>query len=928
MCARSICAGVVAMAALASPVLADPGPPKKVATVEGITEYRLDNGVRLLLYPDPSSTKVTVNMTVLVGSRHEGYGETGMAHLLEHMVFKGTPTRRDIPQLMKERGAQFNGTTWLDRTNYFETLPASDDNLEFALGLEADRLVNSYVSGEDLKTEMTVVRNEFESGENSPERVLNQRMMSVAYEWHNYGKDTIGNRTDIERVPITNLQAFYRKFYQPDNVVVVVAGKFEEGKALKLANKTFGVLARPERKLDQTYTEEPAQDGERIVTLRRVGDVPAVGLLYHIPSGVDPEFPAIQVLASILSSQPSGRLYKALVEPKKAAGASAGARATHDPGVLDIAATVKKGTSAEEVRDALIQVVEGLKEHPPTQEEVDRAKRQILKARELSANDANQVAVRLSDWIALGDWRMYFLSRDRVEKVTPEDVKKVAEKYLKPSNRTVGLFLPSDKPERTAVPARPDVAAELDAYKGRDTGSEGEMIESTPEAIEARVQRPKSIEGVKVALLPKKTRGETVQLILTLHYGDAENLKGYNAAAGFLGDLMTRGTKSLTRQQIQDILDKNVARLGSGGGGGGGGRRGGGGGGGGSLGSVSFNIETKKANLPAVLEILRQVLREPTLPADEFEVMKAERISRAEQGRTEPQVLAANRLQRMMSKYPKDDVRYVPTVDESIEQLKGATIEQVRTLYSDYLGAGHGELAIVGAFEPSEILPIVEKALDGWEAKKTYARIERPLASGIESARETIATPDKANAVYVGGIGMAVRDDDPDYPALVAGNFILGGGALSSRLGNRLRQKEGLSYGAGSGFSADPEDKRAMLSISAICNPANLPKVVAGVDDELKKFLADGVTAEELEQAKTGYLKQQQVRRSSDSALCSLLASHLHLDRTMKHDAEIEAAIGRLTTDAVAKATKRYFDPSKLIVIGAGDVKPTGPAGE
>src|SRR5262245_8750846 len=181
--------------------------PTEVTSIEGITEYKLDNGVQLLLFPDPSKPTVTVNLTVFVGSRHEGYGETGMAHLLEHMVFKGTPDHPTIPKALQERGARFNGTTWVDRTNYFETLPASADNLEFALFLEADRLVNSFVKREDLLSEMTVVRNEFEQGENNPSYLLEQRMMSVAYDWHNYGKSTIGNRIDIERVPIQNLQA-------------------------------------------------------------------------------------------------------------------------------------------------------------------------------------------------------------------------------------------------------------------------------------------------------------------------------------------------------------------------------------------------------------------------------------------------------------------------------------------------------------------------------------------------------------------------------------------------------------------------------------------------------------------------------------------------------------------------------------------------
>ena len=225
---------------------------EKVATVEGVTEYRLANGARVLLFPEASRPTVTVNLTVLVGSRHEGYGETGMAHLLEHMVFKGTPTFRDVPKALRDHGAAFNGTTNVDRTNYFETMPATDDNLEFGIKLEADRLVNSYVKREDLVSEMTVVRNEFERGENSPQGILMQRIHSAAYLWHNYGKSTIGNRSDIERVPIDNLKAFYKTYYQPDNAVLVVAGNFDEAKALSLVGKYFGALRRPERRLETT----------------------------------------------------------------------------------------------------------------------------------------------------------------------------------------------------------------------------------------------------------------------------------------------------------------------------------------------------------------------------------------------------------------------------------------------------------------------------------------------------------------------------------------------------------------------------------------------------------------------------------------------------------------------------------------------------
>jgi zinc protease len=765
-----------------------------------------------------------------------------------------------------------------------------------------------------------VVRNEFEAGENSPRRVLAQRMMAVAYEWHNYGKSTIGNRSDIERVPVDNLRAFYRRFYQPDNAVLVVAGKFDEKKALAYIEKYFGSIPRPDRKLQATYTEEPPQDGERFVTLRRVGTVGLVGVLHHVPASSHSEFPAVEILAEILGSEPSGRLYKALVETRKASAVSAGARALHDPGTLDIYAEVdtKDRAELEKVRDTISTVVDQVAHSGVTQEEVDRARQEILKDRELALHDPNEIAIELSEWAAQGDWRLYFLHRDRIEKVTPKEVQDVASKYLTASNRTVGFFVPTTRPERTPIPETPNISGLVNNYTGRKSESaSGEVFDVAPEAIEARVQRPEPIGGVKLALLPKKSRGGAVQMRLTLRYGNAENLKGFTEAGRMLPELMTRGTKSMTRQQIEDALAKNFARLG----GSAGSRMMRMLGAGPGAGSLTFMLETKRANLPAVLEILRQIVREPSLPENEFEVLKREEIAGIEQGLTEPMRLGFNRFQRAFTPYPSDDVRYVPTLEEQLQRMRKLSLDQVRTLYRAYLGADHGELLIVGDFEPSEVLPILGRTLESWKAEKPYVRIERPIPPGLKAERAAIETPDKANAIYIAGLVAPIKDSDPDYPALVAGNFILGGGSLSSRIADRLRQKGGLSYGAASMFAADPFDAHGSLMIFAIYNPINVEKVSAGVSEEVDRLLRDGVTAAELDRSKAGYLQQQKVARSDDMTLASLLAQDLYVGRTLQFQADLERKIRDLTPEAVNAALRKYIDPKHLTVVTAGDFK-------
>jgi zinc protease len=917
---RMLAASVLLMAVAGGGFAAEVPAPKKLATVEGITEYQFENGLHVLLFPDNSQSKVTVNLTVLVGSRQEGYGETGMAHLLEHMVFKGTPNHPHVPKALQDHGASFNGSTSLDRVNYYETLAATDENLEFAIDLEADRMMNSFIKKEDLDSEMTVVRNEFERGENSPAGVLMERIEAVAYDWHNYGKPTIGNRSDIERVPIQNLQAFYKKYYQPDNVVLIVAGKFDEAKALAMITKSFGVLPRPARKLEATWTEEPAQDGERLVTLRRVGDVSVIGVAYHIPAGAHEDNAALQVLANILSTRPSGRLYKALVETKKAASASASARREHDPGLFMADAEVPRDSSLDEVREILLSTLENIGAQGVEPEEVNRAKQQILKARDRAATDTAQVGIALSEWAAQGDWRLYFLFRDRIERVTPEAVKAAAAKYLVRNNRTVGVFIPTDKPERIAVPPTPDVTALVADYKGRAPIAEGEVFDPTPENIEGRLKRLEIPEGMKVTLLPKKSRGEEVHLTLTLRYGNEENLKGLEPATGFLSELMLRGTKKLSYQQLRDELDRLGATLGSGAGGGrrGGGRRGGGGGGGG-LGSVSFSIQAKRDTLPDVLKLLQQVLREPALSADEFEVMKRERLAGLEQMKTEPAMLAPRLLQRQLNPYPKEDIRYTPTIEESIERLKAATYEQVAQLYRDYLGSQAGELSIVGDFDPDACLPILKDTLAGWKAAKPYTRIGSPLTAEVAGSEHKINTPDKANATFTTGLLFPMRDDDPDYPALLMGNYMFGGGTLSSRLGNRIRQKEGLSYGVTSGLSVSSQDQRAGFTITAIVNPQNLSRLQQCALEELDRLLRDGVAAEELDRAREGYLQTLKLGRSSDTALAGTLGSLRHLDRTMAWESDLEKKIAALTPEQVKSALNRHIDPKKLVVVAAGD---------
>ena len=876
----------------------------KISSVEGITEYRLDNGMRLLVFPDASKPNITVNITYLVGSRHEGTGEGGMAHLLEHMVFKGSPKHTNIPQELTEHGARPNGTTSWDRTNYFETFQATDENLKWALDLESDRMINSFIRKEDFDKEFSVVRNEFEAGENSPFAVTFQHTMAAAYLAHSYGRPVIGNKSDVERVPIDKLQAFYHKYYQPDNAVLMVAGKVDEAKVVSMVNQYFGSIPRPSRTLTPTYTVEPAQDGERLTTVRRVGDVQAIFAAYHIPDGAHPDQAALEVLNGILSEQSSGRLYKALVDNKKAAEVFGDDMQMNEPGLLLFGAMLNKTDSIEAARMAMLETIEGVIKEPPSKEEVDRARTRLVKEIDMSLRDSERIGLYISEWNAMGDWRLLFLDRDHLNQVKPEDVQRVAAAYLKPANRTIGEFIPDAKPDRAEIPAKTDAAAAVKDYKSSTVMQAGEAFDASPKNIDARTERYTLPSGMKVSLLSKKTRGASVHAVVRLRFGDLESLKGKDTIGSMVGELLIRGTVRKNRQQIQDEIDKLKAQVRVFG----------------DAQGAGASIETTRENLPAVLRLAGEILKEASLPETEFEQIRKSEITGSEFGRTEPQVLAFNRLRRAIYPFPKGDVRGMLSIDEEVEELKAAKLEDARAFYKKFYGASNGALAVVGDFDAGEVKKAASELFGSWKSPSRFEKVKTGFQT-IAPVNETIETPDKANAVFAASERVNLSDQDADYPALVFGNYMFGGGFLNSRLAARIRVKDGLSYGISSSFSAKSDDKDGQLQVFAIAAPQNVGKVEADFKEEWDKVLKAGFEEKEMDADRGGWLQSRQVNRAEDGSLVQTLASRDLDGRTLAWDEELEKRVTALTPDDVTGAFRRNLDISKVSIVKAGDFK-------
>ena len=870
-------------------------------TVEGITEYGLENGLRILLAPDPSKPTTTVNTTYLVGSRHENYGETGMAHLLEHLLFKGTPTHPGAWLEFTRRGLRANGSTWTDRTNYFASFAANDDNLDWYLKWSADAMTNSFIAKKDLDSEMTVVRNEMERAENNPMRILLDRTLDAAYTWHNYGKSTIGARADVENVSIERLQAFYRNFYQPDNAVLIIAGKFDEAKTLALVAREFGRIPRPTRKLLPTYTVDPEQQGERTVTVRRVGDTQVVLAGYHMPPGGHPDSGSVLLLASILGDTPSGRLHKALVETRLAAEVFGVSFNWKEPSIMFFGAEVPSTGSLEAARASLVATLDGVAKQPITEPEVDRARTKFLRDFDLNASDPERVGVALSEAIALGDWRLFYLRRDRVRSAKAADVQRVAGAYLVPDNRTLGMFIPTAQPVRPPRPALVDVAPLVRDHKGDAAVVAGEAFEATPANIESRTQRVKLANGMQAALTSKRTRGNAVQVRFTLRMGEEKALFGTPPTGSVTAAMLPRGAGGMTRTQIQDGFDRLKARVSFSG----------------TDTRATVTIETTRDNLPEVMKLVATALRRPDFPAAELEQLRNERVTAIEAQRKEPDDVARNAIARRGNPYPKGDVRHDATFDEQIADMKALTVERVKAFHRDFYGASNAELAAVGDFDAAALRAQLEQLFGDWKSAKAYVRVPTP-AYTVPPGEQRIETPDKANAFFAAQMRFALRDDAPDYAAALVAARIVGGGT-GSILWKRIREKDGTSYGVGAGITASSHEPHALFSAAAIYAPQNVKRLEDAFDEELARVMREGFTDSELKDAKNGLAQARRLSLAQDRDLASALTSQLELGRTMDYVAGIDRAIEAVTLEQANAAFRKYVDPAKLGRVFAGD---------
>ncbi|SEK98741.1 zinc protease [Roseateles sp. YR242] len=891
--------------AAAGPI-AQVGQARFIRELGGISEYRLPNGLQVLLFPDEAQSTTTVNITYRVGSRHESPGEYGMAHLLEHLMFKGTPRHRAVPEAFAQRGMRFNGTTTTDRTNYFANFNANPKTLDFALTLEADRMLNSFIAKSDLDKEMTVVRNEFERGESEPFEVLSKRVMGVAYDWHNYGHDTMGPKSDIENVPIEHLKAFYKRFYRPDNATLMVAGRFDARATLARISQLFSPLRNPASPVPKPYTVEPAQDGERTVVVRRVGGQPALMAYYHVPAMAHPDSAPLMVLGMLLSLEPSGQLFKELVQPKLALSAGLGGLGGADPGGVQAFAVLPPDADKALVEQRLLDIVEGRNSQPFEESELVRVRELALAVYREQMKDPEALIQQISSMGAT-DWRLLFQLMEDIPKVTLADVERVRHAYLRPANRTLGRYLPAAQVERVEIPAAPPLDARLAGLQGPPKVEAGERFDPTPAHLAERTSTRRLPSGIEVSTLTKRTRGNTVQLQLQLRWGERKETFQHHGT-DLVGRLMVEGSARLSKQAFQDRLvqlraDLNISS--------------------GDQGAV-LQISAEKDTLLEVLKMAAEVMQHPLLPQEAFDRALKAGLAGLEGQREELETLRQLAVRDHYNRargVALGDPDYLMTTDEQIAMLKATTLEAVKAFHARYWSANQARVAVVGAV-PEGLDASIEQLFGGWKKPDapTYVRyIEK--ADKIPAARFDAQARDKANAAMRWRLDFALNDRDSDYLPLMVATHILGGGSMESRLSTSVRQKAGLSYGVGASVSVAHFGDDAALVIGGTFAPQNREQVLALVKAELLRMGTDGVTEAELSRAKTDLLEGLRQARADDAQLASGLLVMADQGEDWRRESERDAAIQALTVSQVNAAWRKWVNVDGFVVSTVGEFK-------
>ena len=884
----------------------------KPTELNGIKETTLPNGLTILTKEVHAAPVVYFSVWYRVGSINEQVGQTGMSHLMEHMMFKGTKTRGPgaISSALQSNGASFNASTWFDRTEYHETLAA--DRLELAMQIESDRMVNSLYDEAQHQKEMTVVRSEYEAGENRPGTALSKAVRLTAYQVHPYRWETIGFRADIENFTRDEMYAYYQNFYAPNNATVVIVGDFDTPNALALVGKYFGAI--PSHPIAQHFiTPEPAQEGERRVTVRRAGTTPQIEIAYHIPAFGDPDRYALDVLGTALSGGRTSRFFQDLVQTGLASDASADYTGLRDPDLFDFDATAQPGHTNAELEQALLAEIEKLQTAPIAPDELKRAINQAEAGYIFGNESVSAQGSRLGENAMRGDWRFGETYVANIRKVTPADVQRVAQKYFTARNRTVGDFEPilaKDAPAASAktpvatTHVRPAVPSGTLSRVRRQATVRTALRSTCPAAPAAKAPQPTRVvlpNGLTI-IVQENHATPTVSLSgALLSAGGVFDPPGKRGLAGFTAAQLSRGTQKRGLLDIARTLEDVGASAGVGAG----------------DEYTSLSGHALSRDFDTILDVLSDELRHPAFPAAELEKARAQSLAGVEQSRQDTGTLAGIAFANAL--YPVGHPYHQPTLDEQEAFLKSLTRDDLVQFHQSHYAPDKLILTIVGDVKTQDAVAAVRRYFGDWPKKGGLPAIAIPDVPLPQLRMPRPATalfvPDKAQVDVRYGYPGQIRRSSPDFYAVNVLVTLLGSG-LSSRLALNVRDRLGYVYNIGASDSATLGAGPFQVGFGS--NPANVDKAVAEMDRQLALAASGDITPDEVSRAVSYLTGSYAVTLATNGAVANqLLGAEVYglgLDYIQKRNSYYQA----VTPAQVNAAAKKYLHPGLGMLVIAG----------
>ncbi|SFD98991.1 M16 family metallopeptidase [Flavobacterium phragmitis] len=898
---------------------------KKIKELGGIEEYLYEpNGMSVLLLQDNASPVATVQIVYRVGSKHEVLGNTGSTHLLEHLMFKGTPTfnkknKTSIPDVLQNNGAQINATTWYDRTNYYETLPS--DKIELALQIEADRMRNSLLLKEDKDAEMTVVRNEFERGENNPNSLLDKEIWASAYIAHPYHHSTIGWKSDIEKAPIEVLKNFYNTYYWPDNATLTIIGDFRKENVFELIEKYFGKITKAPHVMPQPYTEEPQQYGPRKIVVRKPGELGVVNKAYKIPGALNEDLPALNILAQIIGNGPSAILNKTFVDTRLGNYSYASATNFKEVGLFTIGVGFPTSSKHEDIDAKISEVVAKIQKEGVTQEEVNRVVAKISAQTVLKRDGSGVIASELNEAIASGDWTDYITGIDRLKKVTPADVMRVANKYLVEDQSTTGYFIPKQSgnqnkdlakannlieengPFYYRHPKEEDNHSVSNSLEVSSTKNTFEEITTAENAVEktAAYKREK-VSGIDVVSVRTSAK-DFVTVAASISLGNYASETKNDVIPALTASMLSKGTTLNDKFKFSEKLQKLGVNLNV------------------NASSFKINIGFKclKKDLDQVVALLAEELRNPLFDAKEFENLKQQFIGNVKQDLNNPGTRGDIALSQAI--YPKNNPNYSLSVEENIENIKKATLDEVKAFHKKYFGTASMRLVIVGDTDGANLNNSLKKSFKNWNGGVSE-KLKFEEASKAASKTEVVTIPEKPSAELYIGQFTGLKRADADYIPFFIGNYTLGAG-FAGRLMQTVRDNDGLTYNISSGIGGNIETG-GYWYVNASFNPNLFQKGLDATMVQVDKWVKEGITAEELENKKTNLIGSFKVGMSTTSGIARTILGFIERGLEPNYIDQYPKDIEKATLQQVNDAIKKYVKLDKMIIIKSGSLDKEG----